>query len=924
MHVVGLYCLCFALRQVSSSFYSDVIQEASRFSTNFAVITSNHSQVDFAINSLIHELYASGNISGFIISSPNDGAVFLQNAFKPLLVIVTMCTENLNTMIGILEASFQEFQKLKMIFIAMCPLRGENHQTILDIFSWCWTNGVVDVIIILQGEAGKMEIWTYNPFPELTPFELKHNSTYHKLFPRKLQNLMGFQVKTILPFGFGLLKYVKTGVRIVKQFIEQLNGTWVDIGFPYDVNIAQIPHYIAQHRVEFAPFRFESLTFPNTSFIRSLSNTGSCLIVPKSKSPDVYVNNARNIVIWGSVLAAFTILVKIVIESRILKPCVTEMQSIWDSMPPGKLKPFTAEHKGRLCHLKIELLFCSVGIIVVNLYIAYITSEVTTFHLDQDIKSSEDLRRSGLKIMISKNTPKSSYDFEEWHDYLLETPTETLLNHVSAFNNSFAYFIQYDHLNILMRLQEILGKPVFKDMKFCLYTMGGKGVLVWKNSPFHEVVRKFLRDILISGLIRKWRSDDALSVAFELKRTRFKNFNIFNENGKVDTYRDTRLLETNRFSADFVLFISPCSEGNFEVDSLIQELYESGNTSGFIISLSNDGATSDRIAFKPLLVVVSLCPENMNIMLFALEDSFKGFKMLKMIFIAMCPLKTETHIVKLNIFNWCWKNGVVDVIIIFQGEDGRIGGIWTYNPFPKISPFELKNNLTYQELFPGKFENVMGYAVNIMLPSASELLENVSIEPIIITQFIEKLNGSWVETTMHLPNSIQIRQADLDPVFYEVGFGPIQPIPFIPLSTSFIPSSSNTGLCLIVPKSRIRRDAYLNNARMILIWGAVVAASMLLVKFIIESRILKSWVTEMQSIRDSMAGRKLQPFTAEHRGRVCRLRMEVVLCSVGIIVINLYVAYITSEVTTFQLNQDINSIEDLRRRGLKVMIPREI
>lgn len=382
--------------------------------------------------------------------------------------------------------------------------------------------------------------------------------------------------------------------------------------------------------------------------------------------------------------------------------------------------------------------------------------------------------------------------------------------------------------------------------------------------------------------------------------------------------------ETNRFSADFVLFISPCSEGNFEVDSLIQELYESGNTSGFIISLSNDGATSDRIAFKPLLVVVSLCPENMNIMLFALEDSFKGFKMLKMIFIAMCPLKTETHIVKLNIFNWCWKNGVVDVIIIFQGENGRIGGIWTYNPFPKISPFELKNNLTYQELFPGKFENVMGYAVNIMLPSASELLENVSIEPIIITQFIEKLNGSWVETTMHLPNSIQIRQADLDPVFYEVGFGPIQPIPFIPLSTSFIPSSSNTGLCLIVPKSRIRRDAYLNNARMILIWGAVVAASMLLVKFIIESRILKSWVTEMQSIRDSMAGRKLQPFTAEHRGRVCRLRMEVVLCSVGIIVINLYVAYITSEVTTFQLNQDINSIEDLRRRGLKVMIPREI
>ncbi|CAD7090053.1 unnamed protein product [Hermetia illucens] len=539
MLLVGVYCLCLAIHQVSSSYYMGVILEASRFSQNFAIFTWNDSQVDLEVNSLIQELYRSGNTSGFIISPSNDGAVWDGIAFKPLLVVVSLCDENLDMMFSVLTSFFRKFQKLKVIFIAMCKLTTDDKIPKSYIFNWCWRNGIIDVIIILPDKDERMgNVFTYTLHHQSKALERKDNLTHHELFPGKLENLMGYPVNVMLQPSSGQFKRIEVPMIILMQFIKKLNGTWADIGktFPADMESIDIQEYIEQRGIDFVLFRSKS------TLKRKVSNTKSCLIVPRSRIKDTDIINSANILICGAVMVVFTILVKIVIESRRLKSRINEMQSICGSMAKRRTPSFTLEHRGRLYRLKIDLFCCSIGIMVMNLYAAYITSEATTFELNENIKSFEDLRRRGLKVMISEDAPLSFFDLRTWYDILLDTPYEALLSHVFGFNNSYGYFVEKDHLQIIMGLQQILGKTVYQDMKLCLFTMGGSEISVRNNSPYIEVLDRFLGNMYSAGLRQKWIKDEASTVAFELKRKHFQCLENFEENEEVDTSHDVRLL----------------------------------------------------------------------------------------------------------------------------------------------------------------------------------------------------------------------------------------------------------------------------------------------------------------------------------------------------------------------------------------------
>lgn len=162
----------------------------------------------------------------------------------------------------------------------------------------------------------------------------------------------------------------------------------------------------------------------------------------------------------------------------------------------------------------LELLFISVGFIISNWYLAVLFSILFTSLYYNGINSLEDLRRYNISIMVN--------EFEYYQlnillndpiimERLLLVPNEVLHHHRRNLDINYAYYNQYDKIDLYLYQQKHLLRPRMKilpNAELMNPVLGG--LPMQANWPFEHLLNVVVRGVMDYGLLEKFLEDGML------------------------------------------------------------------------------------------------------------------------------------------------------------------------------------------------------------------------------------------------------------------------------------------------------------------------------------------------------------------------------------------------------------------------------
>ncbi|KAH8269466.1 hypothetical protein KR018_003416, partial [Drosophila ironensis] len=441
------------------------------------------------------------------------------NLTERALVIVYLPETNLNGLVAsLLPNLLDSLHELHIIFLSqeMPPIPWQ-----VDLFTYCYQEGFINAILLHN-----RNIYSYQPYPSVKPIKLTNINEY---FDRgsALKNFHGLPIRTLRLYvssrDFTYInqrnKTIRTGFNYLalKEFTERYNGTLVSQPVPAVPELQvyeDIFEMLQRKEIDIVAYP-KDLDWP-VQCTAPLSIINMYFIVPNARpiSSYFYYYKPFRWTLWLVVLSTIiygTFMLYFVSrrDRKELGECL--LYCLSHILYTYNRTIRISEWRGALVH---SILIIG-GFILTNLYLATLSSILTSGLYEPQFTTLEDLDRSPYPSLHD-----SFYEEQIKYNTLLPENVRqkaTSLNsfllekYRSGLNDSYMYALYEDRIDLILRQQYLLRTPRFIVVRQAI-NIALEAHVVSRSLPYLQLANEFMHRLQEHGIFIKMKADSFQSL----------------------------------------------------------------------------------------------------------------------------------------------------------------------------------------------------------------------------------------------------------------------------------------------------------------------------------------------------------------------------------------------------------------------------
>ncbi|CAD7077915.1 unnamed protein product [Hermetia illucens] len=400
----------------------------------------------------------------------------LYNYVHEDFVAVVLLSNISNQALDHVFASVKFLESSRVVFVLLNSVEDVEISSEI-LFRQCFANGFLNVLLLHNIYSNHtFQIYTFLPFRTLEITELTNVENAEDLFPDKLKNVYGYPIRTIFRDDYPRSYFYKAEngterkggylSKMLLAFAEKYNASLqiVDTVNFFDKN--KLISMIKTGEIDVAP----NLILPTevkTANSYPLSKINDLLVAPQLKKVPrfAYLLKPFDLPIWVTLgsfllyaaLAEGLVLILIFKNIDFGKAFMSVSLGIIYQAVGGRL---FERWRFAIIHGQVLIL----GFILINFYLAILSSYLTVELYEKPPKTYSEIRESGMKIMAEKTSLSNYISFggipDGYEDLYFAVEVDELLTHVFSLNTSYMYGLSADRIYLLKIQQSRLRKPL--------------------------------------------------------------------------------------------------------------------------------------------------------------------------------------------------------------------------------------------------------------------------------------------------------------------------------------------------------------------------------------------------------------------------------------------------------------------------------
>lgn len=495
--------------------YSESIQVQVLQDLNLALQTELNVFIDFeccATSEILHKL----DSPRILLSSNSREARDLRirgNFTESTLIIVSVMDSDLNPLVAsLLPRLLDELHELHIVFLS----NEEPGFPKQDLYTYCFKEGFVN-IILMSGKG----LYSYLPYPSIQPISLSNVSEYFDR-ARIIRNFQGFPVRilrsTLAPRDFEYSNeqgdLVRAGYLFtaVKELTYRYNATIESVPIPdlpeYDVYLA-VAEMLHTKKIDIVCY-FKDFSL-EVAYTAPLSIIREYFMAPHARpiSSYLYYSKPFGWTLWAVVIS--TVLYGTVMLHLAARGARVEI---------GKCLLYSLSHILYNCHQKIRVagwrdvaihgILTIGGFILTNVYLATLSSILTSGLYDEEYNTLEDLARAPYPSLHDEyyrsQMKAKTFLPERLRKNSLSLNATLLKAYRDGLNQSYIYILYEDRLELILMQQYLLKTPRFNMIRQAVgFTL--ESYCVSNSLPYLAMTSEFMRRLQEHGISIKMKAD---------------------------------------------------------------------------------------------------------------------------------------------------------------------------------------------------------------------------------------------------------------------------------------------------------------------------------------------------------------------------------------------------------------------------------
>nr|XP_016933048.1 uncharacterized protein LOC108012259 [Drosophila suzukii] len=391
---------------------------------------------------------------------------------------------------------------------------GETYQKLTEIFSYCFGNGFVEILVMIPNSKG---LYTFMPYQNIRILHYNNVKEFYD-HSRNKTDFNGYNITSGLvtagaPRSFSFRdrhnRLILSGymLRMVLEFTNQFNGSvrLMDV-----VRVKDGLELLANRTIDFFPFLIRPLHKFAMTNILYLENCG--LIVPSSRPlPNcIYLIRPFTFSTWITWLLT---LIYCSLALRILTRGQISLSSAFMIIFRLVLYLSCGSELGtRPSHHRFLLfiILTTSGFILTNLYLAQLSSNLAAGLYEKQINTWEDLDETHEiwpLIDVDVTTMEQLIpDRKGLLKRIVRTSEANVDMYRRKLNTSCIHSGFFDRIEFVLHQQQFLRFPIFRKFPHILYQQPLQ-ISIAFGRPYSELFNWFVRKIFESGIYLKMKDD---------------------------------------------------------------------------------------------------------------------------------------------------------------------------------------------------------------------------------------------------------------------------------------------------------------------------------------------------------------------------------------------------------------------------------
>ncbi|KAH8302320.1 hypothetical protein KR044_005102, partial [Drosophila immigrans] len=413
-----------------------------------------------------------------------------------------------------LQSLLRERHELHIVFIS------EEDPNIWqeDLYKFCFERGFINTLLIHQANETQL-LYSYNPYPKIKTIKLPQLKDYFNRW-QILQNFHHFPIRTLQDtVEPRLIRYVNRKGEIVRA--GYLMTAIKDFTHRYNATIEFLPILPEEKAFQTAFAMIAQKKFDIMAFIKetswNMSNTEPLhllhgyIAVPHSRPIASYLYFGRPFT-WTLWLAVFaTVIYGMVMlyfsygsdRSELGRHLLSSLSHIlFISYPRNNISYWE--------QFAIHYIMVLGGFVLTNLYLAMLSSMLTSGLFEPQLHTLQDLKHSPYPLLVDdyyidylKNLDSLPIEVK---NSMLVGSKEHIFVARTGLNTSYMYFGYEDRLEAILYQQHLLKVPRFKIISES-FMDGLMALPVARSLPYLNLLNAYLKRIFESGIWNKMKSD---------------------------------------------------------------------------------------------------------------------------------------------------------------------------------------------------------------------------------------------------------------------------------------------------------------------------------------------------------------------------------------------------------------------------------
>ncbi|CAD7077916.1 unnamed protein product [Hermetia illucens] len=448
----------------------------------------------------------------------------LYNYVHEDFVAVVLLPDLSNQPLDHVFASVKFLERSRVVF-ALLNSGKDMDSSIEILFRQCFTNGFLNVLLLhnIHFKVNQtFKIYTFLPFPTFKIVELIEAENTEDLFPDKLKNVYGYPIRTIFRHDYPRSYFYKTGNGIARNggyltkmlltFAERYGASLHVVDTVNSLDKNKLISMIKTGEIDVAPNLIPPVMGKTTNSY-PLNKMNVLLVAPQLKKVPrfMYLLKPFDLSIWvslGSFLlyAALAEGLILILVFKTIDFGGAFMSVFLGIIYQGVGGRLFERWRFAIIHGQVLIL----GFILINFYLAILSSYLTVELFEKYPKTYSEIRESGMKIMAERNSLSHYIYFggvpDGYKDLYFAVDVDELLTHVFSLNTSYVYGLSSDRIHLLEIHQRHLRKPLLSATNILTmeFIANCPVICSWVlRYKFDE----FIFRAIDYGFIQKWFSD---------------------------------------------------------------------------------------------------------------------------------------------------------------------------------------------------------------------------------------------------------------------------------------------------------------------------------------------------------------------------------------------------------------------------------